>query len=88
MPNTSSLEDKGEWMTTSAGESVSGAGTPRFTRENVEQAGEFLRERINEVNKDSKAAFKTIEARSSLHCDSQTPASQGITIDGGSEGFY
>jgi DNA-binding transcriptional MocR family regulator len=51
-----------EWMTTPAGESVSGARPPRFTRENVEQAVEFLRERIKEVNKDSKSAFKITQA--------------------------
>ncbi len=51
-----------EWMTTPAGESVSDAKTPRFSRESVEQAVESLRERIKEVNKDSKAAFKITEA--------------------------
>jgi DNA-binding transcriptional MocR family regulator len=51
-----------EWMTTPAGESVSGAKPPRFTRESVEQAVESLKERIKEVNKDSKAAFKITDA--------------------------
>jgi DNA-binding transcriptional MocR family regulator len=51
-----------EWMTTPAGESVSDAKTPRFSRESVEQAVESLRERIKEVNKDSKAAFKITQA--------------------------
>jgi hypothetical protein len=32
-----------EWMTTPAGESVSGAKPPRFTRESVEQAVESLK---------------------------------------------
>jgi hypothetical protein len=51
-----------EWMTTPAGESVSGAKPPRFTRESVEQAVESLRERIKQVNKDSKAAFRITDA--------------------------
>src|SRR6266851_3671765 len=40
----------GEWMTTPAGESVSGAKPPRYTRESVEQAVESLKERIKQVN--------------------------------------
>src|ERR1700687_2443536 len=48
----------GEWMTTPAGESVSGAKPPRYTRESVEQAVESLKERIKQVNKDLKAAFR------------------------------
>ncbi len=51
-----------EWMTTPAGESVSGAKPPRFTRESVEQAVESLRKRIKQVNNDSKAAFRIIDA--------------------------
>ena len=51
-----------EWMTTPAGESVSGAKPPRFTRESVEQAVESLKERIKQVNKDSKAAFRITNA--------------------------
>jgi hypothetical protein len=46
------------WMTTPAGESVSGAKPPRFTRDSVEQAIESLKERIKQVNKDPKAAFR------------------------------
>ena len=55
-------EDNGEWMTTPSGESVSGAKPPRFTRESVEQAVQSLRERIREVNMDSKSAFKITDA--------------------------
>jgi len=54
--------EKNEWMTTPAGESVSDAKAPRFSRERVEQAVESLRERIKEVNKDSKVAFRTTVA--------------------------
>jgi DNA-binding transcriptional MocR family regulator len=51
-----------EWMTTPAGESVSGAKPPRFTRESVEQALESLKERIKQVNMDSQAAFRITDA--------------------------
>jgi hypothetical protein len=49
-------------MTTPAGEAVSDAKTTRFSRESAEQAVESLRERIKEVNKDAKSAFKITEA--------------------------
>jgi hypothetical protein len=52
----------GEWMTTPAGESVSGAKPPRFARQSVEQALDALRERIRAVNKDASAAFKIKQA--------------------------
>jgi DNA-binding transcriptional MocR family regulator len=51
-----------EWMTTPAGESVSGAKPPHFMRESVDQALESLNERIKQVNKDAKAAFRITEA--------------------------
>jgi hypothetical protein len=51
-----------DWMTTPAGESVSGAKTPRFTGESVERAVEALKERIRQVNKDSKATFRIADA--------------------------
>ena len=54
--------DANEWMTTPAGESVSGAKPPRFTRESVEQAVESLRERIEQVNKDQRATFRITDA--------------------------
>jgi hypothetical protein len=49
-------------MTTPAGESVSGAKPPRFARESVEQAVGSLKERIKQVNKDAKAAFRITDA--------------------------
>jgi hypothetical protein len=52
----------GEWLTTPAGEAVSGAKPPRFTRESVEHAVDALTKRIKEVNKDTKAAFKVNDA--------------------------
>jgi DNA-binding transcriptional regulator YhcF (GntR family) len=51
-----------DWMTTLAGESVSGAKTPRFARESVEKAVDALKERINQINKDSKTAFRITDA--------------------------
>ena len=52
-----------EWMTTPAGESVSGAKPPRFTREIVERAAESLKERIKQVNKDSKGRIQNQRRR-------------------------
>ena len=52
----------GEWMTTPAGESVSGARPPRFARQSVEQALDALRERIKALNKDASGAFKVTQA--------------------------
>jgi hypothetical protein len=49
-------------MTTAAGESVSGAQLPRFTRNNVKHAVESLKQRIEQVNQDSKAEFKITDA--------------------------
>jgi hypothetical protein len=51
-----------EWVTTTAGEDVSGARAPRFAPEKVEEALGELRERIKAVNKDSKSVYKIIEA--------------------------
>jgi DNA-binding transcriptional MocR family regulator len=51
-----------EWITTPAGESVSGAKTPRFTRESVEQAVAKLKDRIESANKDRKSPFRITDA--------------------------
>jgi len=51
-----------EWVTTTAGEDVSGARPPRFSPEKVEEALRELRERIKAVNKDSKLPYKIAEA--------------------------
>jgi len=51
-----------EWMTTLAGEDVSGSKPPRFTRERVAQALDELRGRIGEINRDSRAPYKITEA--------------------------
>jgi hypothetical protein len=51
-----------QWATTPAGETVSGAKPPRFTRESVEQALTALRERIKQNNKDPRASFRIADA--------------------------
>jgi hypothetical protein len=51
-----------EWLTTLAGETVSGAKTPRFTPESIEEALAALRSRIKLVNQDSKAPYKITAA--------------------------
>src|SRR5579863_2212144 len=52
----------GEWLTTLAGETVSGAKTPRFTPEGIEEALANLRSRIKLVNQDSKSPYKITDA--------------------------
>jgi hypothetical protein len=52
----------GEWMTTPSGETVSGAKLPRLDRGSVQSALAALQERIQQVNQDSKAAFKITAA--------------------------
>jgi hypothetical protein len=52
----------GEWMTTPAGESVSGAKPPRFSRESVLEALNSLKERIKQANNDPKFPFKITTA--------------------------
>ena len=51
-----------EWVTTTAGEDVSGARPPRFSPEKVDQALAELRERIKAANQDSKSPYKITEA--------------------------
>jgi hypothetical protein len=53
---------KNEWMTTAAGESVSGAKMPRFSRESVEEALKSLKARIANLNKDKNSPYKITEA--------------------------
>jgi hypothetical protein len=53
---------KKEWMTTAAGESVSGAKMPRFSRQSVEETLKSLKVRIADVNKDKNSAYKITEA--------------------------
>jgi hypothetical protein len=51
-----------EWLTTSAGETVSGSKLPHFTRERVESAFSALKQRIAAVRKDFKSPFKITAA--------------------------
>ncbi len=55
-------EGRSEWMTTAAGESVSGAKMPRFSRESVHKALTTLADRITDINKDKNSAYKIAEA--------------------------
>jgi DNA-binding transcriptional regulator YhcF (GntR family) len=51
-----------KWRTTEQGDLVSGAKTPRFTREAVEQALSALRDRIQGINQDTNAPYRVTEA--------------------------
>jgi hypothetical protein len=51
-----------QWITTPAGETVSGAKPPRFTRENVEQALSALKERIKRSSKNPQSPFRITDA--------------------------
>lgn len=51
-----------EFMTTFAGESISGSKPPRYTRERIDEALETMRKRIAETNRDSGAPFRIAEA--------------------------
>jgi hypothetical protein len=51
-----------DWITTPAGDAVSGARVPRLSPENVKKAVEALRQRIKQNNKDAKAAFEVSRA--------------------------
>jgi DNA-binding transcriptional regulator YhcF (GntR family) len=51
-----------EWMTTPAGEAVSGAKTPRFTRESVDEALKALKDRIQQNNKNRQSPYRITDA--------------------------
>jgi hypothetical protein len=53
---------KNEWMTTIAGESVSGSKDPRYTPNRIEDALASIRNGIKEANHDAKAPFKVTQA--------------------------
>jgi len=55
-------EGKDEWLTTIAGESVSGSVAPRFQREAVERALGELRERIRQFNADRSSNVAVTDA--------------------------
>ncbi len=52
----------GKWRITEEGGLVSGAKTPRFTRQSVEKALDDLRDRIKAVNEDPNADYKITDA--------------------------
>jgi hypothetical protein len=51
-----------EWLTTSAGETVSGSKLPHFTRERIETALAALKQRIAAARKDFKSPFRITAA--------------------------
>ena len=51
-----------QWLTTLAGETVSGAKSPRFTPESIAEALAALHSRIKLVNQDSKTPYKITDA--------------------------
>ena len=53
---------KGQWITTPAGETVSGAKPPRFTPESVQQALTALKDRIRDNNKNRQAPYRITDA--------------------------
>jgi DNA-binding transcriptional regulator YhcF (GntR family) len=53
---------KDGWITTPAGETVSDAKAPRFTRESVEQALAELKNRMQQNNKNRQAPFRVTDA--------------------------
>jgi len=53
---------KDQWITTPAGETVSGAKAPRFSRESVEQSLAELKNRVQQNNKNRQASFRVTDA--------------------------
>jgi hypothetical protein len=54
--------NKSEWMTTAAGEAVSAAKAPRFSRDTVETAIADLKNRISDANKDRGTPYRITAA--------------------------
>jgi hypothetical protein len=50
--------EEAEWITTPAGEEISGSKMARYTREKVDRALAEFAVRLKEANKDSKSAYK------------------------------
>jgi DNA-binding transcriptional regulator YhcF (GntR family) len=57
-----SAGSKGKWMTTRAGEIVSGSKTPRYSRATLEESLAALADHLKRVNEDSSARYKIAEA--------------------------
>jgi hypothetical protein len=58
----SAARNEPQWLTTPAGETVSGAKPPRFARESVQQALAALKDRIQHNNTDRQAPFRIADA--------------------------
>jgi hypothetical protein len=54
--------EEAEWITTPAGEEISGSKMPRYTRDKVDRALAEFAVRLKEANKDSKSAYKAKQA--------------------------
>jgi len=55
-------ESKGEWITTPAGESVSGSKFPKYSRPRVERSLDSFADHLKRVNQDSSAEYKVVDA--------------------------
>jgi hypothetical protein len=72
--------DDGDWLTTAAGEIVSGSKPPRFSRESVEQAISTLSDRIAAINRDRRAEFKIAKAVAFGDFLAKRPVSQAAEV--------
>jgi DNA-binding transcriptional regulator YhcF (GntR family) len=55
-------ESKGEWITTPAGEVVSGSKFPKYSRDSVERSLVSFADHLKRVNQDSSAEYKIADA--------------------------
>lgn len=53
---------KGEWLTTDAGEVVSGSKFPRYSRESIEQSLAHFAQHLKRINEDGSAEYKIADA--------------------------
>jgi hypothetical protein len=53
---------KGQWMTTPAGEIVSGSKTPRYSRATLEQSLAAFADHLKRLNEDSSAPYRIADA--------------------------
>jgi hypothetical protein len=69
-----------KWTTTEQGRTVSGAKTPRLTREAVEQALSALRDRIRAINNDASSPYTISEAVAFGDFQSNEPRVQAADV--------
>jgi hypothetical protein len=55
-------EENDAWLTTSAGETISGSKKPQFSSHSVDEALNAFAERIEAVNRDKRSEFKITQA--------------------------